>query len=65
MNKELENNENENGQLVSSNSQFSILNSQQPVDYTDENIRHLDDMDHIRMHAFRYVYWPLGRWLAS
>ena len=55
MNKELENNENENGQLVSSNSQFSILNSQQPVDYTDENIRHLDDMDHIRMRSGMYI----------
>ena len=53
MNKELENNE--NGLLGSSNSQFSNLNSQQPVDYTDDNIRHLDDMDHIRMRSGMYI----------
>ena len=29
--------------------------NQIPVDYTDENIRHLDDMDHIRMRSGMYI----------
>ena len=30
-------------------------NTQQPVDYTDENIRHLDDMEHIRLRSGMYI----------
>ena len=55
MNKESDNTMKDNEQLASSNSQFSILNSQTPVDYTDDNIRHLDDMDHIRMRSGMYI----------
>lgn len=29
------------------------------VEYTDDNIRHLSDMEHVRTRP-RYVYWKVG-----
>lgn len=55
MNKESDNTMKDNEQLASSNSQYSIPNTQAPVEYTDDNIRHLDDMDHIRMRSGMYI----------
>ena len=55
MNKESDNTMKDNEQLASSNSQYSIPSTQAPVEYTDDNIRHLDDMDHIRMRSGMYI----------
>ena len=29
--------------------------AEQPVEYTDDNIRHLDDMEHIRVRSGMYI----------
>ncbi|MBO7417786.1 MAG: type IIA DNA topoisomerase subunit B [Bacteroidaceae bacterium] len=37
------------------NSQWSTVNGQSPVKYTDDNIVHLQDMEHIRMRSGMYI----------
>ena len=36
-------------------SEDNIINGQQPVEYTDDNIRHLSDMEHVRTRPGMYI----------
>ena len=55
MSEDLNNNIDNNQLPLDNNGQRSMVNGQSPVDYTDENIRHLDDMEHIRLRSGMYI----------
>ena len=55
MSEDLKNKHISDDQLPLDNGQWPMANGQQPVNYTDENIRHLDDMEHIRLRSGMYI----------